>query len=69
LDRPVLLLTPLAKAAATVGCVGGGLGIWGRLAEVPWAATLGTVLLLGGALVYFVERIRMSRRARSPEEP
>jgi hypothetical protein len=65
----VLLLTPLAKAAATVGCLGGALGIWGRLDGVRWAATLGTVLLLGGALVYFVERIRMARRARSADEP
>jgi hypothetical protein len=60
----VLLLSPLAKWAATAGCAGGALGIYGRLEEVRWATIAGTVLLFGGAIVYFVERVRMSRRAR-----
>jgi hypothetical protein len=64
LVRLVLRLSRLGKIAATVAGIGGLLAVYGRLANVPWAALAGSLLLFGGALVYFVERWRMVRRRR-----
>jgi hypothetical protein len=69
LASPVLLLSRLARIAATVGCAGGALGVYGRLSDVRWATVTGTALLFGGAIVYFFERVRMSRRIRGSPPP
>lgn len=60
-----VVLSPLAKVAATVGMVGGVLVVYDRLSDSTWAATPGAVLLFGGALVYFIERIRLSSKKRA----
>jgi len=64
-----VVLSPLAKIAATVGMVGGVLVVYNRMAGAAWAATPGAVLLFGGALVYFVERIRLSMKKRDGDDP
>ena len=64
--RLVIRLSPLAKIAATVAMIGGGLAVYGRLQHVRWVGGVGTVLLFGGVLVYYFERFRMMR-ARSRE--
>jgi len=67
--RLVVTLSPLAKIAATVGCVGGGLAIYGNLQDADWATKVGTLLLFGGAIVYFIERMRMLTRKPPPGPP
>lgn len=62
--RMYVVLSPLAKVAAAVGMVGGVLVVYDRLSGARWAAIAGAILLFGGALVYFVERIRMAIRNR-----
>jgi len=57
-----LRLSTTAKIAAGIAAVGGGLWIYGKTQEVSWALSVGTVLLFGGAIVYFVERFRMMRK-------
>ncbi|MHC4163695.1 MAG: hypothetical protein ACYTDU_09235 [Planctomycetota bacterium] len=66
--RLVVRLSPLAKGAALVALVGGVLWIWGGLKEIGWATAVGTVVFLGGAIVYYIERFRMFRRRRDREE-
>ncbi|MHC4547807.1 MAG: hypothetical protein ACYTEZ_03435 [Planctomycetota bacterium] len=66
--RLVLRLSPLAKAAALVALLGAVLAVYGRLETVGWATLVGTVLLFGGAIVYYVERFRMIRRRRTNAE-
>jgi hypothetical protein len=48
----------------TVAAIGAGLALYGKLQVVGWAAVAGTVLLFGGAIVYYVERLKMFRRRR-----
>lgn len=67
--RVYVVLSPLAKIAATVGMVGGVLVVYDKLSGARWAALAGAVLLFGGALVYFIERIRMSLRKRRDDDP
>jgi len=64
-----VVLSPAAKIAAAVGMVGGALVVYEKLAGARWAAIPGAVLLFGGALVYFVERIRLSLKKRDDDEP
>ena len=63
-----VVLSPVAKVAATVGMVGGILVVYSRVAGAAWAALPGAVLLFGGALVYFIERIRLSLKKRQDEQ-
>ena len=65
----VVRLSPLAKIAATVGCVGALLAIYGNLRDVVWASKAGPVALFAGAVVYFIERMRMLTRKRPPGPP
>jgi len=65
----VLRLSPLAKIAAAVGCAGGLLTVYGNLKDVEWASKVGAVALFGGAIVYFIERMRMLTRRRPPGPP
>jgi len=67
--RVYVVLSPVAKIAAAFGMVGGVLVVYDKMSESSWAAIPGAVLLFGGALVYFVERIRLSLRKREDEEP
>lgn len=67
--RMYVVLSPVAKVAAAVGMVGGVLVIYDKLSDSSWAAVPGAVLLFGGALVYFVERIRLSLRNRGSDGP
>ena len=55
-------LSTAAKIAAVVATVGGGFAIYGRIQELDWASGAGTLLLFGGAIVYFFERFRMMRK-------
>jgi hypothetical protein len=64
-----VVLSPVAKIAATVGMIGGALVVYDRISGSSWAAIPGAVLLFGGALVYFVERIRLSLRKRDGDGP
>jgi hypothetical protein len=64
-----VVLSPVAKIAAAVGMVGGLLVVYDRLSDTSWAALPGAVLLFGGALVYFVERIRLSLKKRDADGP
>jgi len=65
LVKVVLRLSRLAKIAAGVAGAGGLLAVYGRLEGVAWASDAGTVMLLLGAIVYFIERLRM--RGRRPD--
>jgi len=47
-----------------VAGAGGLLAVYGRMESVQWAAGAGTLMLFLGAIVYFVERLRMRRRPR-----
>ena len=67
--RMYVVLSQLAKGAAAVAGVGIALVLYHRLAGAPWAQLAGSVLFFGGVLVYFVERIRMSLRARKQRPP
>lgn len=67
--RMYVVLSPVAKIAATVGMVGGVLVVYDRLSDSSWAALPGAVLLFGGALVYFIERIRLTMRKRDADGP
>ena len=60
----VLRVSPLAKLAVTVACVGMGLALYGKLQGVGWANGAGTALFFGGAIVYVIERFRSARRRR-----
>ena len=62
--RIVIRLTTLAKIAAGVAAIGGGLAIYGNLKQVSWAGGVGTIMLFGGAIVYYFERYRMITRRR-----
>jgi len=64
LVKVVLRLSLLAKIAAGVAGAGGLLAVYGRMENVQWAAGAGTLMLFLGAIVYFVERLRMRRRPR-----
>jgi hypothetical protein len=64
-----VVLSPVAKVAATVGIVGGLLVVYDRVSDSSWAALPGAVLLFGGALVYFVERIRLTMKKRDADGP
>jgi hypothetical protein len=64
LVRLTLSLTRTARIAVTVAAIGAGLALYGKLQVVDWAAVAGTVLLFGGAIVYYVERLKMFRRRR-----
>lgn len=59
-----VVLSPLAKVGASVAAVGIALVVYHRLAGAGWAHVTGSVLFFGGVIVYFVERIRLSRRTR-----
>jgi hypothetical protein len=61
LVRLVVRLSRLAKIAATVAMLGAGLTVFGRLKGAPWAGGVGTVMLFGGVIVYFIERLRLFR--------
>jgi hypothetical protein len=63
-----VVLSPVAKIAATVGMIGGALVVYEKLKGAHWAAIPGAVLLFGGALVYFAERIRLSLKNRDKDE-
>jgi len=67
LVRLVLRLTRLAKGAALATIVGILLAVYGRLSKTPWAGGVGSVLFFGGVLVYFVERLRMTRLRHRPD--
>ena len=67
--RIVISLTTTAKIAASCAGIGGVLAVYGRAQDTPWAGGLGTVMLFGGALVYYVERYRMIRNRRRPSAP
>lgn len=69
MSRMYVVLSPLAKVAATVGMIGGALVVYEKLAGARWAAAPGAVLLFGGALVYFAERIRLSLKKRKDDGP
>jgi hypothetical protein len=64
-----VVLSPVAKVAATVGMVGGALVVYDRISDSSWAAIPGAALLFGGALVYFVERIRLTLKKRDADGP
>ena len=67
--RLVVRLSPLAKGATLAALGGGVLWVWGELKEVDWATAVGTVVLISGAIVYYIERFRMfRRRGRDREE-
>jgi len=71
LVKLVIRLSKLAKIAAASAMVGGCLAIYGKINNVPWMGGVGTVLLFGGAVVYYFERFRMLRartRARTEAE-
>jgi drug/metabolite transporter (DMT)-like permease len=64
-----VVLSPVAKSAAAVAGVGVVLVAWHKFfGGGDWADIVGSVLFFGGVLVYFVERIRLSRRARSDDD-
>jgi len=60
----VLRVSPIAKAAVTVACVGVGLALYGRLRHAGWANGVGSAMFFGGAVVYVIERFRSVRRRR-----
>jgi hypothetical protein len=64
-----VVLSPVAKVAAVVAAVGVGLVAYERLGGAGWANLVGSILFFGGVLVYFVERIRLTLRARREDEP
>lgn len=66
--RLYVVLSPVAKIAATVAGVGFLLYAYARFREASWAALPGEVLFFGGVLVYFVERIRLALRRRREEQ-
>jgi hypothetical protein len=68
--RMYVVLSPLAKGAAGVAVGGILLVAYARFfGGGAWAHTVGSVLFFGGVLVYFVERIRLARRAGSGDGP
>jgi hypothetical protein len=64
LVRLVLRLSPLAKGATLVALIGGVLWVWGGIKDIDWMTAVGTVVFLGGAIVYYIERFRMIKRRR-----
>jgi hypothetical protein len=62
--RIVLRISGLAKLGLTAAMVGVGLGLWARQGGPDWARVAGGVLLIGGAAVYVIERLRFWRRPR-----
>ena len=69
--RLVVSLSRIAKIAATVAMVGGGMVVYGKLQQARWVGGFGTVLLFGGVIVYYFERFRMMRarsRQRAAED-
>lgn len=69
MTRVYVVLSPAAKIAATVGMAGGVLVVYDRLSDSSWAGIPGAVLLFGGALVYFIERIRLTLKKRDADGP
>jgi len=65
LARLVLRLTALAKIAAAVAGIGGIGAVYGKLKDAPTIGGIGTVMLFGGAVVYYFERFRMIKAGRA----
>ena len=60
----VIRLTLAAKIAASVAAVGGGMAIYGKTQNIEWMGGAGTLLLFGGAIVYYFERFKMLKARR-----
>ena len=56
--RVVVRISGIAKLGLLAAMVGVGLALWARQGGPEWARVTGGVLLLGGAAVYVIERIR-----------
>lgn len=65
--RLVLRVSALAKAAALVAMIGGGVAVYGKMKGVAWASGAGTLMLFGGAIVWYIERFRMFKARRRPQ--
>ena len=62
--RVVLRISGLAKLGLLGAMIGMGLALYARSSGAEWARVAGLLLLLGGAALYAIERIRAARRTR-----
>ena len=62
--RVVLHISGLAKLGLTAAMIGVALALYARNGGAEWARTAGLLLLMGGAGLYAIERIRAWRRPR-----
>ena len=62
--RVVLRISSLAKLGLLGAMIGMGLALSARSSGAEWARVAGLLLLMGGAALYAIERIRAARRPR-----
>jgi drug/metabolite transporter (DMT)-like permease len=64
LVRIVVRLSPLAWAGLFIAVAGVVLGLYGQLTEVDWPRAPSLLLVIVGAVLYAIARVRMIRKAR-----
>lgn len=62
--RVVIRLSPLAWAGLLLAVPGVALGLYGQLADVEWPRAPSLLLVVVGAVLYAIARVRMVRKAR-----
>lgn len=60
----VIRLSPLAWVGLFIAVLGVALGLYGQLAGVDWPRAPSMLLVIVGAVLYAIARVRMIRRAR-----
>jgi drug/metabolite transporter (DMT)-like permease len=64
LVKVVIRLSPLAWAGLFIAVLGVALGLYGQLADVEWPRAPSLLLVIVGAVLYAIARVRMVRKAR-----
>ena len=60
----VVRLSPLAWVGLCIALGGIVLGLYGQLANVDWPRAPSMLLVIAGAVLYAIARVRMIRKAR-----